>query len=148
MKINEECIRDVLIYLVANLKINIKENSFGGLSKINLKIIIDKLNEKYSSEDIWYSIYNIYQADFIEGTGLSSMQKPSNTHFIDVEISNVTYKGHRFIEAIRPESVWEKTKNVVGKVGNHTLGFIEDTAQKVAIESAKHMINMSMGKIE
>ena len=36
------------------------------------------------------------------------------------------------------------TKNVVGQVGNHTLKFIEDTAQKIAVESAKQAVTITM----
>lgn len=39
------------------------------------------------------------------------------------------------------EHFWNKTKSIISKVGSHTLEFIEDTAQKIAIEYAKSLIN-------
>lgn len=52
-------------------------------------------------------------------------------------IEDVTFRGYQFIESVREPSIWEKTKSIVGKVGNHTLGFIENVAHDVAIEVAK-----------
>lgn len=59
-------------------------------------------------------------------------------------IYDISYQGHQFLESIRPESVWKKTKTIVSTVGNHSLKFIEDTAQKCAVTATATFINNMM----
>lgn len=62
------------------------------------------------------------------------------------EINNITYPGHQFLNTVRPEPIWNKTKNIVAKVGNHTLAFVESVAHDIAVESAKQAITVMMGQ--
>ncbi len=59
-------------------------------------------------------------------------------------IIDVTYRGHQFIEATRDKTIWEQTKGVIAQVGNHALQFVEDTAQKIAVEAAKALVIKSI----
>lgn len=65
MKINEECIRDILSYLIENLTLQISNNK-GDFNSISLLSLMKNFDEKYSREDIWYSIYNLSCDRFIE----------------------------------------------------------------------------------
>ena len=96
MKINEECIRDVLSYLVDNLTIQISNNR-GDFNSISLLSLMKNFEEKYSKEDIWYSIYNLSQDGFIE---TNDVRKQSRNGFAFVDIYNVTHRGHQFNEII------------------------------------------------
>lgn len=46
--------------------------------------------------------------------------------------------------SIQEDTVWNKTKSIISKAGNHTLSFIEETAQMIATESAKQIITVMM----
>ena len=142
MKINEECIRDVLSYLVDNLTIQISNNR-GDFNSISLLSLMKNFEEKYSKEDIWYSIYNLSQDGFIE---TNDIRKQSRNGFAFVDIYNVTHRGHQFNEIIQPPTIWNKTKSVVSKVGIHTLDFIENTAHDIDVESAKQAVVIAMTK--
>lgn len=61
-----------------------------------------------------------------------------------LEIKEVTYLGHNFYNFIQDDTVWNKTKTIIAKAGNHTLKFIEDTAQMVAVASAKQAVTVMM----
>lgn len=50
----------------------------------------------------------------------------------------------KFLETIKPELIWNKTKSIISKVGVHTLNFIEDIAHDVAVESAKQAVTIAM----
>ena len=143
MKINEECIRDVLSYLINNLTIQIINNKKGDFNSISLLYLMETFDEKYSKEDVWYSIYNLSQDRYIETDDIRSK---SRNGFAFVNIYNVTHRGHEFYEIIQPESIWDKTKSVVSKVGVHTLWFIECTAHDIAVESAKQAVTIAMTK--
>lgn len=134
MKINHDCIRDILLYLEENLKI--EGHVF---LSINLKTLQDNLPE-YSAEDVFYSVYNLHQIRFIEGR----INNVSNMKMLFCEIENITYSGHRFLATIKPEPIWSKTKTIVSKIGVHTLDFIEGVAHDVAVESAKQAVTIAM----
>ena len=142
MKMNEDCIRDILKYLVENLTIKIDHNK-GGFNDISMLTIMKEFEPKYAREDIWYSVYNLSQDRFID---TNDIRKQSMVGFAFVEIYNVTHRGHQFYETIQPESIWDKTKSVVSKVGVHTLGFVESVAHDVAVESAKQAVTIAMGQ--
>ena len=60
------------------------------------------------------------------------------------EVTSVRWHSHQFLETVRPEPIWDKTKSVVSKVGVHALGFIEGVAHDIAIESAKQAVTIAM----
>ena len=140
MKMNEDCMRDVLVHLVENLSIQINGNK-GGFNKISLLSVMEKFKDKYSREDIWYSVYNLYCDRFIES---DDIRKQSLQGFAFTEIFNVTHRGHQLYESIQPDTIWSKTKSIISKVGVHTLSFIEDVARDVAVESAKQAVTIMM----
>ena len=134
MKLNPDCIRDVLLYLEENIKID--NRTFMPISLKSLQEVF----ENYSEEDIFYSVYNLKQAKFIEG----KFTDIKDTKMAICEIQNITYVGHQFLETVRPKPIWDKTKSVVTKVGVHTLGFIEEIAHDIAVESAKQAVSVAM----
>ena len=134
MKLNPDCIRDILLYLEDNLRV--KNNSF---SFISLETLQNNLTQ-YSKEDIFYSVYNLREIHYIEGTFLGA----DNIKMYVCLIDNITYAGHQFLDTVKPETVWNKTKSIVKQAGIHTLEFIETIAHDIAVESAKEMIKASM----
>lgn len=142
MKMNEDCTRDILTYLVENLTIRIDEkHNKGGFNDISMLMLMKEFENRYDKEDIWYSIYNLSQDRFIE---TNNIREQSRMGFAFVEIYNVTHRGHQFYETIQPESIWNKTKSVISKVGVHTLGFVESVAHDVSVESAKQAVVIAM----
>lgn len=136
MRLNEECIRDTLQYLVDNLELNLTDLK-GDFNSLSLLSVMKHFDNIYSKEDIWYSIYNLSKDNFIE---TNDIRKNSVNAFAYVYIFNVTHRGHNFYESIQPEPIWNKTKNVVSKVGVHTLEFMESVAHDIILESAKQII--------
>lgn len=140
MKINEECIRDILRFCVENLTLKITNNK-GDFSSVSMLFIMKKFESTYSKEDIWYSIYNLSQDKFIE---TNDIRGQSRNGFAYVEVYNVTHRGHEFYESIQPESLWKQTKSIISKVGVHTLSFVENVAHDVAVETAKQAVSITM----
>lgn len=142
MKLNPECIRCVLKYCVEN--IDYKEIGLGDWTCrcVSLdELYKSKELKKYDKKDIMYSVLKLHEYNYIIITNVSPKNK---TYFDKCSISDVTIHGHNFYESIREDTIWNKTKNVIGKVGNHTLHFIEDTAQMIAVESAKQAVTIMM----
>ena len=140
MRINEDCIRDVLSYLIENLTLKLNDTK-GDFEKLSMYKIIYHFQNTYSKEDVWYSLYNLEQERYIE---TNDIRKHSITGFAFVDIFNVTHKGHNFYESIRPQPVWDKTKSVLSKIGIHSLKFIESIAHDVAVEISKEAVKIVM----
>ncbi len=116
MIINEECMRTILVKLQKELEVSFYDDKCCFLA-ISVQMLIDDMKDEYEQKDIWYSVYNLVACGFIEGININYMDRNS---FDNLDITNITYRGHKFIESIKDEGVWNKTKNIIGKVGNHT----------------------------
>lgn len=122
MKLNPDCVRDCLLWLEDNLKIN-ENNSFAVL---RLNDLYGGLPE-YDQVDIYYTIYNLFQIRYIEGK-FSFL--PSGTPKL-CEIYNITWSGHQFLNNIRPKSVWDATKTNAKKLGIMSMNALSFISSKV-----------------
>ena len=107
MKLNLDCVRDILIWIEENIKVN-DDNSF------TVKYLIDLNNNlpQYDEDEIYYTIYNLFQVHFIEGKFLLL---PSGYLKI-CEIHNITWNGHQFLNNVRPKPVWDAAKAEASKL--------------------------------
>lgn len=137
MKIAYDISYNILL-IILQLKI---DNTKGGFNSVSMLAIMKEFDQKYTREDIWYSVYNLSQDRFID---TNDIRKQSQAGFAYVNIYNVTHRGHQFYETIQPQPLWDKTKSIVSKVGVHTLGFIESVAHDIAVESAKQAVTIMM----
>lgn len=122
MKLNPDCLRDALIWLEDNIKIN--DKSF---SSYHLQDLYNALPQ-YNNDDIYYCIYNLFQIRYIEG---KFSLLPSGAVKI-CEINNISFSGHQFLNTIRPISIWEATKTGASKIGIMSIHALSTIAMKVA----------------
>lgn len=123
MKLNPDCIRDVLLYLEENLKIEDNHR----FSEITLSQLEEALPQ-YPNEDVFYSVYNLHQIHFIEG----KINDINNMKMFFCEINNITWNGHQFLNTIRPTTVWEATKKGASKLGIMSMHALSTIAMKIA----------------
>lgn len=142
MKLNPDCMRIILKYCVEH--IDYKELNLNQWREKSVTLTMlyesDEL-KNFEKKEIMYSVMKLYEYKFI---AVSSIQPINGKYFDSCNITDVTIYGHDFYNSIQEDTIWNKTKNVVGQVGNHTLKFIEDTAQKIAVESAKQAVTITM----
>ena len=142
MRINENCMRDILIYCADNLTYE-KEPESSIAVNVNLQQLYDNFDKSYDEKDIMYSVMKLAEVGFIK---ISNVY-PNDANYINrCRIMDITFRGHQFLDSIRPEPIWDKTKTVIGKVGVHTLNFIENVAHDIAVESGKEMVKCMMSK--
>ena len=135
MKMNIDCIRDILSFIVDTQTID-----------DNLTIVPIQVNDiydgeklkNYSKQEIFYSLTLLKEGGYI----LCTSSSYSNVVVL-FEVIRITYKGHTFYESIREQTVWEQAKSAAKQVGNHTLEFIESIAHDIAVEGAKTIISMN-----
>lgn len=138
MNLNIDCIRDVLIYCANNIDVEQESDGNWSIKPVTLHELYEsKLNEEYESKEIMYAVSKLYECHFIE---IKNRIPPKSTYIQLCWIEDVTFQGHQFLESIKESSAWEKTKSIASRVGNYTLNFIEDTAQKIAVTATAALI--------
>lgn len=140
MQINMDCFKDVLKFCVDKIDYEEDENSWN-TQCVNLIMMYDSPDLNYEKKDIMRSVLKLDECGFIKILTKFPDDKP---YLERCSIEDVTWRGYQFIESIREPSIWEKTKSITGKIGNHTLGFIEKVAHDVAVQSAKEAIKIMM----
>lgn len=142
MNMNIECVRKIICYCVRN--IDYEEIGLNEWKEkcISLNMLYDTKDLKgFSKKDIMYSVMRLNEMGYIKLQNISPLNK---TYINNCIISDVTYLGHNFYNSIQDDTVWNKTKSIIAKAGNHTLKFVEDTAQMIAVASAKQAITVMM----
>ena len=121
MLLNPDCLRDTLIWLEDNIKVTDE-----GFSCYHLQDLYDALSQ-YNDDEIYYSVYNLFQIHFIEGR---FMLLPSGGVKI-CDINNITWDGHEFLNSVRPKNVWNATKQGASKIGIMSIHALSTIAMKI-----------------
>lgn len=128
MKINYDCMRDILIFLEDNLLYD-DELSPNLISLENLKST-QELN--YSLQDIAYSSLMLNEAGLI-----NAHISNADDRIIDIYYLSLTYEGHQYLDKIRSDKVWTKTKGTLSKIGATSIDIITKVASNIIVEMAK-----------
>ncbi|EUJ27768.1 Uncharacterised protein [Listeria grayi] len=110
MKLNPDCVKDVLLSIEENV----------GLEEHLRNINELKLSDLYSDEDITYTLLKLDEANFIHFSHTSG----SNS-FYSLSIGNMTYEGHNFLDTVRDPSRWEKVKQKAASVGGVSIPILQ-----------------------
>lgn len=129
MKINPDCIRDVLLYLEENLAYNHDRQDGIEHNTITMYTIAEDLhNQKgYETDDVNYSVEKLLEIRYIISSGES---RGRNNSILYCPISDISYNGHMFLNTIRPKTIWEATKSKAKQIGGmsiHSLSMISST---------------------
>lgn len=124
MKLNPDCIRDILIAVEENTEVGIY---FAYPSEIEKAPSL----KKYSDNVIRYHMFQCAKSGLID-------LRNDVTGCID--ITDLTPKGHSLLADIRADNVWKKTKSVASKVGSYSL----DALTKIATGVVTALINQQI----
>ena len=81
---------------------------------------------------VYYHIHLLYEVGFIEALPYSSNTCPIPMY----RILWITNAGHDYIDSIRNNTVWSKTKSLLSSSGtNFALHVVQDIATKVLLSS-------------
>ena len=105
MQLDPDCLRDIL-FLVE------KKSSFGGNLSYSDFMNSDLVN-KYDTGKIFYHIKQAAMSNLI--TKVTWTKDP------DFFFSDLTPEGHKFINDIRNEQNWKKTKSVAKSIGSFSI---------------------------
>lgn len=115
MVLKHECVRETLLYLEKNLTFDTPIYS----PNIQLK--------HFSSEDINYTIAKLKEAGYINAVYSGADNIPSYL------IQSLTWDGHQFLDNIRDNAVWKKTKSILSKIKSTSLEISAQVASMVIL---------------
>ena len=128
MKLNPDCIRDILLDIES-------VSSISNACVYDSDSPPDKLC-KYSKEEIGYHARQCSKSNLVDGFRL----------FGDCEtitVSDLTPKGHEFLANIRENKIWNGVKTISEKVGSASLDAITQIASNVITELIKAQFGIS-----
>lgn len=115
MKLNLDCVREVLLFLEDQDFVVINEDGDFKWTEIGIGEVCNALPH-YDPEDIFYTLYQLSEADLIDCTSV-----PGDDSVILFEVNCITFYGHEYLEGIRDSRRWAAIKTAAEKVGNMSL---------------------------
>ena len=123
MKLNPDCIRDILLTVEDNCTINngirLPDNNF------------EKLN-KYTIDELMYHVRQCALSEFFYRV----IEISDGSYFV----TDLSPQGHEFLADIRKDNNWNKVKEVSSKVGSNSLKAIMQIASSVVADLIKQYI--------
>ena len=113
MKLNPDCIRDILFVV---------ENNATYSNDVSEETIFKELDSKYPREEI---LYHVRQCEH-SGLFLQVVH-----YFGGFSIQDLSPYGHQFINDIRQDNNWNKTKEIAKSVGSTSLDVMKNIAAQV-----------------
>lgn len=115
MKLNHDCVRDVLLFVEEHA-------SYDGYIAVDSSDL-----PSYSDETIIYAVDKLVEADYLNGKAHKDVVSVMPT----ISISSMTWSGHQFLDNIRDDSVWKDTKNILSKFSSVSLGIVNNVASQI-----------------
>lgn len=125
LKLNHDCIRDVLLF-AEELPYNNQVT--------NDSIFESERLEKYSKDEICYTITKIGNDDakLINGYVKIASGKPYITC-----IKSLTFEGHKYLDNIRDPKIWKESKKISSKITSVSIDIMSTIASNVIMKTLK-----------
>lgn len=125
MVLNQDCIRDLLLYLEENL------NYASPISINNISL------KHYPIDTIIYTADKLYEAGY-----LNCIKRVYADDGNPVIIAtSITYSGHQFLDNIRDAKIFTKTKSVLSTFKSISIEIFAETASKVITNMINQQLN-------
>lgn len=127
MKLNPDCVRDIMLFLENNLSI-----SSDDLKIIETNVFTIAKSLDYPIGEIANTLLVLGEANFIK-----CPHSYANNRIYTLNVSHITYSGYEFIERIRPKTVWDKVKKIGANIGSLSIDMISN----IAIDVIAQLVN-------
>ena len=134
MKLEPDIVRSLLLALEDKLRLNNElEYPCVFIDDVCSSVYLTR----YSMPNIAYTVLKLKEAGYID-----AYIENSDGRIGSVCFSNITYAGHQFLESVRNQANWNKTKEVAGKAGNFTLKVLESISTGLASAYIKDTLGL------
>lgn len=128
MKLDLDCVRDILLGLESTLEYN----DSGALSDgyTIQKLLEDHHLKNYSKAQVLYTLRLMVDAKLV----CFAFIPKGNDFFFKTSIgSGITFEGHQYLASVRDSKVWSQTKRKLASIGGTaTLSFVTAVSEGVA----------------
>lgn len=128
MKLNPDCMRDILIAM--------EKQPFN--HPVEFDDMLPSLANCYDSDVVEYAALKLKEAGFIRAITSSDTEGVYLVSFLDI-----TYSGHQFLADIRSDNVWNKVKEVSKKVGSNSVSALSQIAAGVIMAIIKSQAGLT-----
>lgn len=118
MKLNYDCLRKILITIESELNWNDKLS----YTYTNLSSMVNELQD-FSRAEVAYASKMAIEADLIEAQIIDC-----DTCIVDIRYYGLTYEGHQFLDTVRENKIWKKTKDIISSAGGASLSIMKSVA--------------------
>lgn len=140
MKLDKDCIRTILLYIEEYCIFETDKFGEKRMHIVDFHELIEasELSE-FNEDNIRYTIVKLLEGDYVKG---SLIPENSGFNFDIAQITQLTLRGHDLLDNIRPESVWNKTKGILHKIGDFSLGIMSQVAGETMAAYTKSMMGL------
>lgn len=125
MKLNPDCVRDILLFVEENTDY-----------KVSCRILKDDIPAQLSKYPANVVMYHVEQCVMSEYFSKTSSDLNSN-----ITIKGLSPAGHKFIDNVRNDEIWSDVKSVSAKVGSKSL----DSLMQIATGVITALIQSQLG---
>lgn len=142
MKLNPDCVRDVLLYLEKNLSYSKERDDLLEHTSITMHKIAEDLSYQngYEIDEVNYSVEKLLEVRFIIP---ETEVRGHNNGILYCPISDISWNGHQFLNNIRQQTIWDATKVGAKKIGATSITAFSMIAMEIikAIVTKPEVIN-------
>lgn len=123
MKLNYDCIRDILLTIeeIPNRKDELNLENFKSYKKLS----------KYNEDEIQYNALKLLKEEYVIG-----LKIPDKNTTIVLFLSDLTWSGHELLNNIRSETVFNQTKEkIIKSVGSASLTIFQQLASAIVLKT-------------
>lgn len=126
MKLNPDCIRDILFYVEEKTDLN--------HHIVFTNELVIQVFPKYTPNEVFYHLRQCEMSNFF--------QKSSRDLDGNHSVSYLSPIGHQFIANIRSDNIWNNVKSVSKKIGVNSLSALSQIATSVVTEIIKSQLGL------
>ena len=128
MKLNYDCLRKILLTIENELD----WNEHLQFCYTNLVDMTEALTD-FSKAEIAYASKMAIEAGLIDAHIYDC-----DTCIIDIRYYGLTYEGHQFLDTVRENKIWKKTKDIINSAGGASLSIMKSIATDCIIGYIKN----------
>lgn len=118
MRLDHDCIRDILLYVEENIN---EQNN-----RIAVGSLIKNMDSKYDAYTIKYHIIQLNQAGMFTHVTIPDGNTP-------LLIMDLSWEGHSYVDNIRDNKVWSKVKSSTKTLASISMPILIEYAKTVAM---------------
>lgn len=125
MKLNPDCIRSVLLEIEKSWELTTTSDDLLKMGNLSIESIYKALPD-YNKKDIFYSLYNLEQAGYVN---MDVFWADGGVYHCC--INYMTYNGHKFLDTVRDSKRWAGVKKGLDVVRSYSLDVITSIAEGI-----------------